>query len=79
MRDRAAQLLVFVVPIAFYSIFALVFGQSNDTSLPRVRVLVVDESRTAASAGLVAALQADSGLRVSTAWRTSARDTARKA
>ena len=77
MRDRAAQLLVFVVPIAFYSIFALVFGQSNDTSLPRVRVLVVDESRTAASAGLVAALQADSGLRVSTAWRTSARDTAR--
>ena len=77
MRDRAAQLLVFVVPIAFYSIFALVFGQSNDTSMPRVRVLVVDESRTPASAGLVAALQADSGLRVSTAWRRAPGDTTR--
>lgn len=78
MRDRAAQVLVFVVPIAFYSIFALVFGQSNDTSMPRVRVLVVDESHTPVSEGLVAALAADSSLRVLTTSRPGApRDTAR--
>jgi len=67
-RDRAALLLVFVVPAVFFSIFALIFGQQRGGGTGRVRVLVVDEARSATSARLVAALAADSGLRVHTAW-----------
>ena len=68
-RDRAAQILAFVVPIAFFSIFAVIFGgggnRMNGTS--RVAVAVVDEDQTEKSRALVAALSADSGLRVVTA------------
>lgn len=67
-RDRAALLLVFVVPAVFFSIFALIFGQQRGGGTGRVRVLVVDEARSATSGRLVAALAADSGLRVHTAW-----------
>ena len=46
-RDRVAQVMTFVLPIGFFSIFALVFGgSSGNGSTPRVHVLVVDESRT---------------------------------
>jgi len=67
-RDRAAQVLVFIVPIAFFSIFAVIFGgggnRMNGTS--RVAVAVVDEDGSEKSRALVAALEADSGLRVVT-------------
>lgn len=66
-RDRGAQVLAFVVPIAFFSIFAVIFGGGGGdrmTGTSRVRVAVVDEARTARSAELVAALEADSSLRV---------------
>ena len=67
-RDRAAQVLAFLVPLVFFSIFATIFGggagSMNNTS--RVVVLVVDESRTARSQALVDALKADSSLRVRT-------------
>jgi len=67
-RDRPVQVLAFVVPIAFFSIFAVIFGggggRVNGTG--RVAVAVVDESGTAKSRALVEALQADSGLRVVT-------------
>jgi ABC-2 type transport system permease protein len=67
-RDRAAQVLVFIVPIAFFSIFAVIFGgggnRMNGTS--RVAVAVVDEDQSAKSRALVAALAADSGLHVVT-------------
>jgi ABC-2 type transport system permease protein len=67
-RDRPVQILVFVVPIVFFSIFASIFGgRAGDRGgTPRVRVAVVDEARTARSAALLAALQADSTLRVTT-------------
>lgn len=77
-RDRAALLLVFVVPMVFFSIFAVIFGQQGDAGTRRVNVLVVDESRTPASERLVAALAADPGLRVHTSWRAAGtRDTTR--
>jgi ABC-2 type transport system permease protein len=78
-RDRAAQVLVFIVPIAFFSIFAVIFGgggnRMNGTS--RVAVAVVDEDGSEKSRALVAALEADSGLRVVTvaSARQGARDT----
>ena len=66
-RDRAAQVLSFVVPIAFFSIFGVIFGGgTNMDATERVRVAVVDESGTERSRALVAALKADSGLRVLT-------------
>ncbi len=76
-RDRAAQLLSFVVPVAFFTIFALVFGNAGRDVTPRVHVLVADESRTEASARFVRALKRESGLVVITAARASSRDTTR--
>ena len=66
-RDRAAQVLAFVVPIMFFSIFAVIFGGGNrmDSASP-VAVAVVDESGSERSRALVRALEADSGLRVFT-------------
>ena len=67
-RDRAAQILAFVVPIAFFSIFAIIFGgggnRMNGTS--RVAVAVVDEEGSERSRALVEALKGDSALRVIT-------------
>lgn len=73
-RDRGAQVLAFVVPIAFFSIFAVIFGPkgSSVTGTSRVPVAIVDESDTDRSRALVAALVADSGLRVQT--RTAPRE-----
>jgi ABC-2 type transport system permease protein len=64
-RDRVVQLLVFAVPILFFSIFAIVFGnQSNGTA--RVRVAVVDEDRSDFSRRLVEGLSKETALRVRT-------------
>jgi ABC-2 type transport system permease protein len=64
-RDRAAQVLSFIVPIVFFSVFAVIFGGGTNVGrTSRVRVVVADESRTERSAALVRALEADSGLRV---------------
>jgi len=75
-RDRAAQVLMFVVPVAFFSIFAVIFGgRDGSDGARRLPAVVVDESRTGMSAALVAALSADSGLRVITRTYAGKRDT----
>ncbi len=77
-RDRAAQVLVFVLPVAFFSIFAVIFGGRDGSSgTGRLHVVVVDESRTETSAALVEALAADSSLHVITRAKASERDTTR--
>lgn len=64
-RDRVVQMLAFVVPVAFFSIFAGVFGnQRNGTS--RVSVAVVDEDRSEFSQRIVQALEREKALRVRT-------------
>src|SRR6185437_6727851 len=64
-RDRVVQMLVFVVPIVFFSIFATVFGnQRNGTS--RVSVAVVDEDHSELSQRIVEALQREKALRIRT-------------
>jgi ABC-2 type transport system permease protein len=65
-RDRVAQAMVFLLPIAFFSFFALVFGGQGRAVTRGVRVAVVDEDRSEASRALVRALSADRGLRVRT-------------
>jgi ABC-2 type transport system permease protein len=74
-RDRVAQMLSFAVPIAFFTIFALVFGGRGRGTTPRVRVAVVDEAHTETSARLVAALRAETSLRVQTTVAAGPRDT----
>ncbi len=76
-RDRAGQMLSFVVPVAFFTIFGLVFGSQNRGGTQRVHVAVVDESHTAVSDRLVKALQREKGLVVLTRARAAAGDTTR--
>jgi ABC-2 type transport system permease protein len=77
-RDRPAQILTFVVPIAFFTIFAMIFGGTRGAT-HRVHVAVADESHTRASARLLRALQAEKGLVVLTRAERggAARDTTR--
>lgn len=62
-RDRVVQALTFLLPILFFSIFAMVFSQqSNPTS--KVRVAIVDEDQSDYSRKVIAALTKEEGLRV---------------
>jgi ABC-2 type transport system permease protein len=65
-RDRGAFLLAFILPIAFFSIFAVVMGGMGSSSTARVSVLVVDEDGTAVSARLVRGLRREPSLAAST-------------
>jgi ABC-2 type transport system permease protein len=65
-HDRAAFVLAFVVPVAFFSVFALVFGGGTRSTTRRVPVVVVDEDATENSRRFVAALAAEKGLAVET-------------
>jgi ABC-2 type transport system permease protein len=64
IRDRYALVLSFVVPIAFFSILAIVFGGLGRDGLPAIHVAVVDEDRTAVSALLVKAVRLEASLAV---------------
>ncbi|MEO6028032.1 MAG: ABC transporter permease [Candidatus Binatia bacterium] len=63
-RDRYALVLSFLVPIAFFSILALVFQGVGGETLPAVRVVVIDDDRTLASGRLLTALTQEPGLAV---------------
>ena len=62
-HNRVELLLTFVVPIVFFSIFALIFSRGVG-STPRVKTWVFDRDRSELSAKLVASLEAVDGLRV---------------
>jgi ABC-2 type transport system permease protein len=64
-RDRAALALSFVLPIAFFSIFAVIFGGQRD-STPKITLLLVDEDQSSASKQLVHGLQRESSLTILT-------------
>ncbi len=66
-RDRVALLLTFVLPVAFFSIFAMIFGSmaSGGGAMSNVKVAVVDEDGSNNSRRLVEALRADPSLEVS--------------
>jgi ABC-2 type transport system permease protein len=51
-RDRVVQAMAFLLPIIFFSIFAMVFGQQRDPT-SKVRIAVVDEDQTDFSMRLV--------------------------
>jgi ABC-2 type transport system permease protein len=64
-RDRAALALSFILPIAFFSIFATIFGGAHD-STPKIKVIVVDADQSRASQELVKGLERESSLVVYT-------------
>ncbi|TMQ57375.1 MAG: ABC transporter permease [Candidatus Eisenbacteria bacterium] len=64
-RDRGALTLSFIVPIAFFSIFAGIFGSRSGGTDP-IRMAVVDEDHSELSRRLVEALLAEGGLRAQT-------------
>jgi len=64
-RDRGALALSFVLPIAFFSIFAVIFGGSRDTTR-RIPVIVVDEDHSPASQRLLRGLRQEGALAVRT-------------
>lgn len=64
-RDRAALALSFVLPVAFFTIFAVIFGGQHD-STPRVTVIVVDQDQSDASQQLVAGLKQEGSLNILT-------------
>jgi ABC-2 type transport system permease protein len=68
-RDRAALVLSFVLPVAFFSIFAAVFsgGGSSRGATRKIRVAVVDQDRSENSGRFVNALRKETALTVSTA------------
>jgi ABC-2 type transport system permease protein len=66
-RDRAAFVLAFVLPVAFFSIFAGIFSGSGRSATGRIPVAVVDEDGSENSRRLVAALRAEAGLDARTA------------
>jgi ABC-2 type transport system permease protein len=64
-RDRGALALSFILPLAFFSVFAIIFGGRRDTT-PRVTVLVVDDDHSRASQRLVQGLKQEGSLVVRT-------------
>jgi len=62
-RDRGALALSFILPIAFFTIFAVIFGGRRN-SMPKVNVLVVDEDHSTASQKLVQGLESEGSLNV---------------
>jgi ABC-2 type transport system permease protein len=64
-RDRASLALSFVLPVAFFTIFAMIFGSQHDT-VPRIKVIVVDEDKSTASRDLVQGLGREGSLVMTT-------------
>ncbi len=64
-RDKAALALAFILPIGFFSIFAIIFGSMHDT-VPRVKTILVDQDHSDASQSLVNALAHEDTLMVFT-------------
>ena len=58
-RDRGALALSFILPVAFFTIFAVIFGGRRGTT-PKISVIVVDEDHSRASQQLVKGLGEES-------------------
>ena len=60
-RDRGAMVLSFVLPLAFFTIFAVIFGGENNTT-PKVTLIVVDQDKSEGSENLIRALEHEGSL-----------------
>jgi ABC-2 type transport system permease protein len=62
-RDRAALAMSFILPISFFTIFAVIFGGSGN-GMSKINVILVDEDQSRASRDLVAGLERESALTI---------------
>lgn len=70
LRDRVALVLTFLLPIAFFTIFALIFGgmgNAGPSESRPLKILAVDLDDSVVSRRLVESLDAQAGLEVATA------------
>ncbi|MGB1814183.1 MAG: ABC transporter permease [Rubripirellula sp.] len=64
LHNRVELLLTFLVPIAFFSIFAVIFGGGlGRGTTPRIKVVAVDEMQSAVSSQVMSALTEQESLR----------------
>ncbi len=64
-RDRIAQFLTYLMPIVFFSIFAMVFGGSDGHNpMSNIKVVLVDEDNSAESERLIAWLKDEGSIRI---------------
>jgi ABC-2 type transport system permease protein len=63
-RDRAAFVLAFVLPVAFFTIFASIFAGGGRETTRKIAVAVVDEDGSDASRHFLAGLKAEAALSV---------------
>ena len=64
MHNRVELLLTFIVPIAFFSIFAMIFGGGlGSGTTPKIKVVAVDEVKSERSKNVMASLRESVGLR----------------
>ncbi|MCS7468355.1 ABC transporter permease [Stieleria sp. ICT_E10.1] len=65
LHNRIELLLTFVVPIAFFSVFALIFGNGiGSGTTPKVKVVIIDEVQSPDSTAIVESLRNSAGLRL---------------
>jgi len=64
-RDRGALALSFILPVVFFSIFAVIFGGRRE-STPKIKVIVVDEDHSRVSERLMQGLKKEGSLVVKT-------------
>jgi ABC-2 type transport system permease protein len=64
-RDRVVLAMTFLLPILFFSIFALVFGQQRDPT-SKINVALVDEDQSDYSRALAKAFMAEGALSIRT-------------
>jgi ABC-2 type transport system permease protein len=66
LRDRVALVMVFVLPVVFFSVFALILGGVGPKkgAMRSIRMVIVDLDQSPLSLGLVAKLKASSALNV---------------
>jgi ABC-2 type transport system permease protein len=65
-RDRVAQMLAFLLPLIFFSIFAMVFGNQQNSATARIRVALVNQDDSELSRRIVSGLEAEKSLRTRT-------------
>ncbi|QDT13020.1 ABC transporter permease [Planctomycetes bacterium K23_9] len=64
MHNRVELMLTFLVPVAFFSIFAVIFGGGiGGSGTPRIKVVAVDEINVPASQSIITSLRSSTSLR----------------
>lgn len=70
-RDRGALVMTFILPVAFFLVFAFIFASGGGSDI-KIRLALADTVKDADTSALAKALREDPGLRISTGEETTA-------